>query len=474
LFIFVVILVVVLVERSPDLDEDCDEDYDKGLRLRRFGRPPRMTSQPSNTSSVPLIGVVSLFAFGCVNCLSADVAERRGRPLIGVQRWDMYSGKGYTYEQELGYLPGKQGFLKPAEWHDRAPFFCRLTKDVDWVEHPPNAGPLWFNYPFRQELLQKSMDQEIRYAYNAGIDFFIYHGPAAKVSDPHAWHLKHNLNAHMTSKIPEAKKMKFVWALYSHKALKYTRSKVALMMDEVIEYIKMPNWQKVMDDRPLVPVLWPENFNEMLEGATGEERMTDTEFVDYIRARVRAAGLKPPYVVGMANSNGHRKAALYKKWGYDAFMDYDGSYGGRVGERDRGPTYAEATDGIIAALEKHWSPTGLPYIPPFSSMQYCFPRSIDKDGNPVTRRYHYQWPRKGDMAARIKAAFDYVAAHPKECEAQALSRYSWNEFSEGGGLCPTMGKPPEYEPVTTWLDEVAGALKAWEYPVSHGDRYGAK
>jgi len=78
------------------------------------------------------------------------------------------------------------------------------------------------------------------------------------------------------------------------------------------------------------------------------------------------------------------------------------------------------------------------------------------------------------MAARIKAAFDYVAAHPKECEAQALSMYSWNEFSEGGGLCPTMGKPPEYEPVTTWLDEVAGALKAWEYPVSHGDRYGAK
>jgi len=36
-----------------------------------------------------------------------DAARKGSRPLLGVQRWDMYSGKGYTYEQELGYLPGK-------------------------------------------------------------------------------------------------------------------------------------------------------------------------------------------------------------------------------------------------------------------------------------------------------------------------------------------------------------------------------
>ena len=120
-----------------------------------------------------IISVLLLCVLTYANSLSADVAGKRGRPLFGVQRWDMYSGKGVTYGQELGYFPGKQGFLKPAQWHDRAPFFCRLTKDVDWVEHPANADPLWFNYPFSQELLQKSMDQEIRYAYNAGIDFFI-------------------------------------------------------------------------------------------------------------------------------------------------------------------------------------------------------------------------------------------------------------------------------------------------------------
>ena len=67
---------------------------------------------------------------------SGESESQRHRPLLGVQRWDMYSGEGATQRQELGYLPGRLGFLKPAEWHDRAPFFVRLTKDVDWVKHP--------------------------------------------------------------------------------------------------------------------------------------------------------------------------------------------------------------------------------------------------------------------------------------------------------------------------------------------------
>jgi len=64
----------------------------------------------------------------------------------------------------------------------------------------------------------------------------------------------------------------------------------------------------------------------------------------------------------------------------------------------------------------------------------------------------------------FRAVFDFVAAHPKNCEAQVVTMYSWNEHSEGGGLCPTMGKSPEYKPVTKWLDEVAAALAAWQYP----------
>jgi hypothetical protein len=402
-----------------------------------------------------------------VYCGAEDIgrSERR-RPLLGVQRWDMYSGKGATQRQELGYLSGKQGFLKDPQWHNRAPFFCRLTEDVDWVAHPAEAGPLWFNYPFSQELLQESMDQEILYAYNASIDFFIYNGPVRKLI-PNAYELKNNLDCHMASTIPEAPTMNFVWALYGHGTIHYTRTKVTALMDETIEYLTMPNWQRVMDDRPLVIVLWPERFRSDLQGTRGRERMTGPEFVAYIRARVQDAGLNNPYIVGASvPARSYEQASLLKEDGYDVFMDYAGGYGGKVAVRDKGPTYAEATAELISTYENEFLNRGLPFIPPCTSMQYPWPRALDKrTGMPKEKWYHYQWPKQGDLAARIKAAFDFVATHPKACEAQVVTMYSWNEHSEGGGLCPTMGTSPEYKPVTKWLDEVAGALADWQYPM---------
>ena len=198
------------------------------------------------------------------------------------------------------------------------------------------------------------MDQEIRYAYNAGIDFFIYNGPARKLFR-NAWELKNNLDCHAVSKIPEAGKMNFVWALYGHNAIHYTRRKVAVMMDETIEYTKMPNWQKVMDDRPLVIVMWPENFRKQLGNAAGKEKMTGAELIDYIRSRVKAAGLRDPYIVGcMTPARSFLQAQALKKEGYDAFMDYAGGYGGKVAERDRGPTYATATKGLLTTYEKEF------------------------------------------------------------------------------------------------------------------------
>jgi len=412
-----------------------------------------------------LSAIISLSAITAF-CSAEDIVRENGkRPLLGVQRWDMYSGKGATQKQELGYLPGKQGFLKDPQWHERAPFFCRLTADVDWVAHPAEAGPLWFNHPFSQELLQKSMDQEIRYAHNAGIDFFIYNGPARTLI-PKAYELKNNLDCHVASKIPEAPDMNFVWALYGHGTIHYTRSKVAAMMDETIEYLKMDNWQTVMDDRPLVIVLWPERFRSDLEGARDAERMTGREFVAYIRARVKAAGLNDPYIVGASvPARAYEQADSLKRDGYDAFMDYAGGYGGEVGERDKAPTYAEATRELLNTYQSKFLNQGLPFLPPCTSMQYPWPRALDKKtGKPKERWYHYQWPQQGDLAARVKAVLDFVATHPQACEAQVVTMYSWNEHSEGGGLCPTMGTPPEYRPVTQWLDEVAAALAAWQYP----------
>ncbi len=392
------------------------------------------------------------------------IQKLRHRPLLGVQRWDMFSGKGATQQKELGYLPGGPGFLRDTQWHNRVPFFCRLTKDVDWIEHSANAGPVWFNHPFSQQLLQESMDQELRYAYNAGIDFFVYHGPARKLFS-NGWELRNNFDCHLSSTIPEAKNVKLTWALYGHRAIRYTRSKVATMMDETIEYITMPNWQTVMDGRPLIVVYHPERFRAALQVAQGKEHMTGAGFVEYIRARVDAAGLKNPYIVGcMEPRDCFMHAETLKEEGYDAFMDYEGAYGGAVAKRDEAPTYAAATKEILKTLETEYLNSGLPFIPPCPSMHYRWPHAFDRKGQPVKELHHFQWPKEGDLEARVEAVLDFVATHPEDCEAQTVIMYSWNEHSGGGGICPTMGESPDYKPVTRWLDEVAEALSAWKYP----------
>ena len=417
---------------------------------------------------VLLVALAAVASFGGIQEATAQgtvaIQKLRRRPLLGVQRWDMFSGKGATQQKELGYLPGGPAFLRDSQWHNRAPFFCRLTKNVDWIEHPANAGPVWFNHPFSQHLLQESMDQELRYAYNAGIDFFVYHGPARKLFS-NGWELRNNFDCHLSSTIPEAKNVKLTWALYGHRAIRYTRSKVATMMDETIEYITMPNWQTVMDGRPLIIVYHPERFRAALKVAKGNERMTGAGFIGYVRMRVEAVGLKNPYIVGcMEPRNSYIHAKVLKQEGYDAFMDYEGAYGGTVATRDEGPTYAAATKEILKTCEQEYLNRGLPFLPPCPSMHYRWPHAFDRKGQPVEELHHFQWPKEGDLKARVEAVLDFVATHPEDCEAQTVIMYSWNEHSGGGGICPTMGESPNYKPVTQWLDEVAEALSGWRDP----------
>merc|ERR1712232_1011384 len=104
------------------------------------------------------------------------------------------------------------------------------------------------------------------------------------------------MGAYLASKALQ--RPKFVFALYGHEGLHYTRSKVDIMLNEVIGYMANSHWQTVLAGRPLVPVLWPSQFEEMLSSASDpSERMSLSGFVAHIRDRVKSASLPDPYVV---------------------------------------------------------------------------------------------------------------------------------------------------------------------------------
>jgi len=194
----------------------------------------------------------------------------------------------------------------------------------------------------------------------------------------------------------------------------------------------------------------------MLESQTNpSERMTLAEFVNHIRQRVQAVGLQNPYIVGEPINHCFNVAGDLNAAGFDAMADYQGGYGGGTQPRDEAPSYAQATQGLLNIYDDRF--LGLMnFIPPMPNQMYAWPRA---EGNET---HHYCLPLPGDVAERVRLVFDYVVAHPSACDAQTVFMYSWNEHSEGGGLCPTMGASPDYVPVTAQLDEVGDALSNYD------------
>ena len=253
--------------------------------------------------------------------------------------------------------------------------------------------------------------------------------------------------------------MNFVFTLYGHEAIEYGKTKVDLMLDEVIPYMQTSTWQTVQDNRPLVPVLWPTKFRDMLAAHTDSEQMTLEEFVSHIRQRVMAAGLEDPYMVGEEIAHVYNDASELLAAGFDAITDYAGAYGGTTAERDQAPSYQQATQRLIQKYDSDFLPAELDFIPPMTNQYYPWPRATSSEV------HHYQLPQPGDLAERMGLVLDYVQDHPDEIEAQTVFMYSWNEFSEGGGLAPTMGQGPDYCPVTDQLDELRDVL----YPLGDMD-----
>ncbi len=83
-------------------------------------------------------------------------------------------------------------------------------------------------------------------------------------------------------------------------------------------------------------------------------------------------------------------AETLKKEGYDAFMDYEGAYGGEVARRDEAPTYASATEEILKTCEQEYLNRDLPFIPPCPSMHYRWAHAFNRKQKPIKELYHCQ------------------------------------------------------------------------------------
>jgi hypothetical protein len=71
---------------------------------------------------------------------------------------------------------------------------------------------------------------------------------------------------------------------------------------------------------------------------------------------------------------------------------------------------------------------------------------------------YYETPEPDELAAHLNKAIQWTNANPDAATARTVLIYAWNEFDEGGWICPTLDEG------TDRLDALRKVLRSKPYP----------
>jgi hypothetical protein len=337
-------------------------------------------------------------------CPLSSVAADTARPLIGVIRWDGQSGfdaKQVGCEEEIA--------LGSSQWQYRLPFYAQK--------------PTGDSCRLRRAITQEVIDREIAYAKEGGVDYWAF-----------CWYANEyylSTARHLYEKSKHKEDVKWC-AIISNGFFQPD-------VDYLVRQMREANYQKVAGGRPLLYTF----------GCTKPEIITN------LREHCKSQGVATPYVVVMEWS-GQTTAALCDKIGGDAISAYTSF--------TRGDT--EVAYQAFAAAEQasweSWAKTGRKVIPWATVGWDPRPRiqMIPKyDFAPLGYASSHSMSTGSEYADQLRACLRWTVDHPSICEANSILCYSWNEFSEGGSICPKLSggrehldalKQVSHAPLSSW------------------------
>ena len=361
-----------------------------------------------------------LFCFSSLAMADNTVNAELVRPLVGAIRWDAWHGDAST----VGLMVEKT--LAPSHWHYRLPFYGRVVGE-NTVEVRGNT--------------QAIMDQEIDYAHAAGLDYWAF------VVYPEENALSQGLKLYLTSE--KKSLVRFCLNLQGGWEAGGGMDAWPAKVARYIRYFKESTYQTVLNGRPWV-------FLYSVDGLVGPGKFEDwaaarTAF-DALRAAVIAAGIPTPYIVaqGWSPDTLKEQAATL---GLDAIGAYASSAGAKAG------SYAD-----LVRHTEHWWDTfksvGMPVVPLVTAGWDMRPRVETpvpwvKGGD---MEQYYEAPNPQELATHLEHAVTWCREYPEAAEARAILIYAWNEFDEGGWLCPTL------EEGAARLDAISRVLKIESVP----------
>ncbi len=260
------------------------------------------------------------------------------------------------------------------------------------------------------------MDQEITYASQAGLDYwaFLTYAPESPMTI--------GLDLYLSSR--NKPKIKFCMILHH---IRDTPDEV----DRMVAYMKDPQYVRVLGQRPLLYAF---------------QCRANKAFYDDLLTAVNEAGLERPYLVHMGNCSAPIN--------WDAVSSYTGLGGKGVWDRQK------QEQEVIPAVSAGWDRR--------PRVENPVPWEGGGKGAPVNvGRIRTAEKAASDIAAGVKSALDWNRENPGPGKANAVLIYAWNEFDEGGWICPTLSEG------TSRLDAIRKVLKEAEktsQPDHPGDR----
>lgn len=290
-----------------------------------------------------------------------------------------------------------------------------------------------FDFSYRT---QEEYDIELRYAIDAGIDFFAYCWYPDTLEERTCWKdlgstllWEHYPELNLARKLYQTSKLnkeiKMCAILFTQRA--YSESDI----DDLIDAMKQDYYEKI-DGRPVIFTFG------------GYE----TGFIDAIKERTLKQNINP-YVVFMNNSATIHEGLDYKK--ADAISAYASCHNGEI--------YEDVIAGVEENNYKRLE-SGLKEIPMLSIGWNPMPR--------VDRPIPWTGYREGPYAPQpneeqlqkcFDKLFEFIDDNPEKTVDGYAMVYAWNEFEEGGYLCPTLGV--DGKPDTAFLDSFAKVRKQY-------------
>ncbi len=320
------------------------------------------------------------------------------RPVVGAIRWDGWHGDA----DGVGRAVTKS--LTPPAWRYRLPFFAKVRDDgsIDLRGDTPEV-----------------MTAEIAAAKTAHLDYWAF--LAYDETDA----MTRGLDLYLAN--PHRADVHF--CMISETA-RWHRGNVQALAERFAKLMAEPGYQRVAGDRPLFYFLHhqTEDLEKNWGGPAGFR-----EVIEALKTAAAARGLPAPYTAVMTyDVNGAH--ALREAAGLDAISAYAFQLG------DARARYSKLT----GDLESFWEiqhASGSPVIPLTMAGWDRRPRvqnpvPWENFGGTMDRYYEQATPEQ--VAAHIATAVAWVREHRDACPAQAVITYAWNEFDEGGWLCPTL------------------------------------